>query len=189
MVELFSRKPEIVVNSVQYAHSFRVAWVYALKKYHGLILENILKIRRQRRQLLSASVSLINRFSCFLMTNSANPSWVVYLGACYLYHISYGRLHEFFPKSCKSTYSADLKCVSCLGPLWSTGSLACLWYSLYSSLELLGKGHRVLNNSINYVPWVLGNSIRVGDSELINPSVTIYNHFTFWKVSKCIVCW
>lgn len=61
--------------------------------------------------------------------------------------------------------------------------------SLYHSLELLGKGHHVLNKSINYVQWVLGGSIRIGDSKFINASVTIYNHVIWGKLSKCIVCW
>lgn len=50
------------------------------------------------------------------------------------------------------------------------------------------EGHRVLNNSINYVQWVLGSSRRVGDSTLINPSVAIYNRFILGKVSKCFAC-
>lgn len=132
---------------------------------------------------------LINRFFCFLMINLVNFLWVVYLGVCYLYYIFYGRLYEFFFKFCKFIYSVDLKCVFCLGFFWSIGLLVCLWYSLYSLLEFLGKGYRVLNNLINYVLWVLGNSIRVGDFELINFFVIIYNYFIFWKVLKCIVCW
>lgn len=122
------------------------------------------------------------------MIDWADPLGVVYLEACVIYS-SYVRLSfiilsnscKWWPKTCFLLIPP---------PHWSTGSLACLWYNRYSSLELLGKGHHVLNNSINYVQWVLGTSIRVGDSKLINPSLSLFIIISFlWKVSKCILCW
>lgn len=76
---------------------------------------------------------IINRFSCFLVTSSANPLGIVYLEAYIFSDSSVTVVYEgILSKSYKSTGGEDLKPVSCLSPLQSVNSSACLWYSLYN---------------------------------------------------------
>lgn len=93
---------------------------------------------------------IINRCLIFLMTSSANPLATVDVEA-YVFYDSYVIVvyEGSSSKSCQSSGNEDLKPVFCLSALQSVNSSACLWYSLYNGLGVLGKGHRVLNNSIN----------------------------------------